>query len=548
MYLKLIVRGLQRHRQSGKRLFILLALCSTVVLFCLAVRDSFTTRFQRLAIDTTTAHLQILPPESPKVQEMAFADQREGLVLLDYSRDLKAFLGSLPEVYSSMLAIETGAAVYSIEGEPMGFTPALTGVDIGAFAETLPGVGVLEGSKDLAYDPSMKDVPVFRPPLEYWEIIKDNDRFVRTNFRYEGGDWEGFKKRVLHDMPALFAGVKQRADVGLNDRDFLAGMNASLERTDLPSLLPERARARYDYAIDDALAALESVSKKASGNGPVSGRTAGQLRVLRKRLLQTAYPDAITPVRDTIDLNVPYTLAVPAARGDDPAARPLVLPITIAAYVQRIPMFFYNYYIDARALRDGLGLKENEGTGVFIRLKSDTGVPMVKKQIADWLAAHGSDYVVRDYKELGQLFYSVSTGFRVITTIIITLVAASVMIFIVNSVLVSLMKRRREIGATIAVGLSPEAAIRIMSGEMLVMVFLAWAVGSILGTGLILLLHRSGMPGVPFMPDGRLLLDIRPLHLAVSFAILIVSSALSSLAPLRRLKRAAPIELLKEAA
>ncbi len=548
MYLKLIVKGLKRHRQSGKRLFVLLAACSAAVLFCLAVRDSFTARFKRLAIDTATAHLQILPPQSPKVLETVLADQREGLALLDYSPELKKFLGSLPEVSSSMLAVETEAAVYSIEGEPMGFTPTLTGVDTGGLAATLPGVKVLEGGTDLAFKAGTRDVPVFRPPLQYWEIVKDNDRFARTNFRYEGADWEEFKNGVSRDIPALFAGAKRGADGGTSDGDFLARMNAALERADLPSLLPAKTRERYDYAVDDALAALDSVSGKAGGEGHVSARTAAQLRVLRKRLLQAVYPDAITPVRDTIDLNVPYTMAVPAARGDDPMARPLILPIAIAAYVQNVPLFFYNYYVDVRVLQRGLGLKENEGTGIFVRLKSDGDAPAVKKRIQDWLDAGGKGYAVRDYGELGRLFYSVSTGFRVVTTILIVMIAATVAIFIANSVLVSLMKRRREIGTTIAIGLSPEAAAGIISGETLVMVLLAWVAGSILGTGLILFLHGAGIPGVPFMPDGRLFLDFRPRHLAVCLAILMAASGLSSLAPLRRLKRTTPIELLKEAA
>ena len=320
MYLKLMVRGLLRHRHSGKRLFFLLALCSTAVLFCLAFRDSFVTRFTQLAIDTTTAHLQILPPDSPKVHEMAFADQREGLSLLEYSRDLEHFLKSLPSVAQVIPAVETTAAVFTIEGEQTSFAPALIGVEPREFRQTLPGVTILEGARDLAWRNGMTDVPVFRPPLEFWEIIEGNDRFTRKSFRLMGSAWEDFKSRVARDMPTLFPALPQP----ISDQAFLAAMNASLDRTDLPRLIP--TREGYDYRVDDALASLAAASKGMEEGMPVSPRVSFQLRVLKKRLLQAVYPEAITPVRDTINLNISYTMAVPPARGNDPLARPRSFP------------------------------------------------------------------------------------------------------------------------------------------------------------------------------------------------------------------------------
>jgi len=50
------------------------------------------------------------------------------------------------------------------------------------------------------------------------------------------------------------------------------------------------------------------------------------------------------------------------------------------------------------------------------------------------------------------------------------------------------------------------------------------------------------------MPGGRLILDFRPVHLAISFVVVVLTSGLASSIPLVRLARIKPVDLLKEAA
>lgn len=541
MYLKLILRGLLRHRKSGERLSVLIALCSLAILFFLSFRDSFTAQYQQLAIDVSTAHLQVVPSDSPKLKESASCtDHRESLITLQYTEEMERFLRSIPAVKSVMLATETKGSLFTLEGEPTGAAPELIGVDPQSFAQTLPGVRVVEGQKDLAWSEGMTDIPIFRPALESAEIVKNNDRFVRENFRPQGSAWEAFKKTVPKDMPALFQGPG--GDLG--DEAFLASLNAALDRADIASALPSDANRKYDYRVDDARAALDAFASRSGGAAP----DAKQLKVLRKRLIQSYYPDAITPVRDSINLNVPYTLAVPPARSTDPEMAMRVFPVKIAAYVQKMPLYAGRYYVSAQALRKTLGLEEREGTGIYIRLASSADTPAVRKALEGWLAAHGLDYVVKDYVEMGKGFTSTSVALRIITLILIVLFIVTAMIFIVNTVLLSVIKRRREIGTSIAVGLSPGQNILVMFGEMLALVVVSWAVGSLLGTILILALHQGGVPGIIFMPGGHLPLDFRPVHLAISFVVVLVTSGLATFIPLVRLAGVKPVDLLKEAA
>jgi len=549
MYLKLMVRGLLRHRRSGKRLFVLLALCSAAVLFFLGFRASFAQRYQQLGIDLSTSHLQIMPANSPKLAEDGnCTDHRQGLVLVNYTEELERFLHSIPQLESAMLAVETKGSVFTMEGDAIGSAITLVGVDPQTFERTLPGVRVVEGAPGLAWNKDMPDIAVFRPRPELGEVVKDNDHFVRENFRPKGKEWEVFKQSLVREMPLLFQG----ATGAMSDESFITSLDGALSRADLPQTLPRNTAEKYDYRVDDALAALEtSSSNRSAGAADTASSVLGSanhLKVLRKRLIQAVYPDAIRPVRDTITLDFPYTLAVPPARGDDPVERPYVLPIKLTAYVERMPIFNPSYYVDARALRDPLGLNEREGTNIYIRLSSTADAPVARKTIESWLSAHELPYVVRDYSELGKLFSSVAMGFNFILLILIVLFVAIVMIFIVNSILLAVAKRRREIGTSIAIGLSPRGNMVVLLGENLVLVLVSWAAGSIIGSALLVFFHHTGIPGIIFMPGNRLLLDFHPLQLVASFLILIVTSGIAALVPLRRLAGIKPVDLLKEAA
>lgn len=538
MYLKLMLRGLLRHRQSGKRLFVLLGLCSTSMIFFLAFRDSFTARYQQLAIDTATAHLQVVPQNSPKIDATAkCTDHREGLLTMQLPPGLETFLRGLPQVDSMMLAVETKAAIFTAEGEPVSFTPALIGVDPGTFAATLPGVRVAEGSANLAWQSGMRDVPVLRPVLERHELVSGNDRFVRSDFRPEGEVWDRFKATVAAEMPALFNGD------GLSDAAFVATMNRALSRDDLASLLPARLAGTYDYRVDDSLAALASAAR-VGGDGAAA---AHRIKVLRKRLLESVYPDAITPVRDTIGLDIPYTMAVPPARRDADAAQE-VLPVVMVAYVEKMPLYHGSYYVDARVLRERLGLGEREGTNLYVRLGRNEDTATVKAALEAELAKQGLDYVVRDYHQLGNLYGTTAAAFRLVTLILIVLFVVTVMVFIANTVLLSVARRRREIGTAIAIGLAPRQNIVIMLGEVVIIVATSWAVGATLAVAAVLALHEVGLPGIIFMPEGRLRLDFDAAHLAISLVVLLVSALAAAAIPLRRVAGVQPVDLLREAA
>ena len=69
MYMKMMLRSLLRHQKRGRRLFILMALCSAALIFLLTFRNDFSRQNRDQFISLQTGHLQVLPSGSPLLSE-----------------------------------------------------------------------------------------------------------------------------------------------------------------------------------------------------------------------------------------------------------------------------------------------------------------------------------------------------------------------------------------------------------------------------------------------------------------------------------------------
>jgi ABC-type lipoprotein release transport system permease subunit len=545
MYVKLMLRGLLRHKKSGRRMILLLALCSTAIMFTLAFRDSFARQYRQLGIDAVTAHLQVVPADSPKNQSDSFNDHRQGLSLFAYGKDFRDFLGGVDGVEAAMPVIETGGTLFDLDGENTGYGFMLMGVEPEMLVRVLPAVRVREGKDSLAWADPGSEVPLFRPVPDVLtgEDTGNNDRFERASFRPEGDAWEAWKREVASRWPALFApGAADGFKGAAGDAAFLEAMNRALERPDLLTAAPALAGAGYDWKVDDAAAALEAAEKMT----PDSERIKHRQRVLRKKWFQAQMPREIRPIWDIVTLDTSYTMAVPPARGDDLLAMPAVVPVKTTAFVESMPLYFFTFYVDSKVMREYLAVAPGECTSLLIRLKDGTDPALVKSRIEAWIKEKGYTYKVKDAETLGQIFLSTAVAFDVIAWIIVALFVATVVVFIANAVSLALIKRRREIGTAIALGLSPGQNALVMFGEMAVLVCVAWAGGALLGTGVELLLAQIGLPGMIFFPGGVLRFIYTPLHALATLGIMLPVTLASTAFALRKALRLRAVDLLKE--
>jgi ABC-type lipoprotein release transport system permease subunit len=533
LYTRLIRRGVLRHNKKGKRLFILLALCTTAIIFALSFNESFYSRYTDLGIDTKTAHLQVVSPDSNWLKKSLWGAQREELPLIRIDADFAGFVGGLAEVEISSPIIETEGMFYTIEGEQQrGY--GITGIHPADLKQVLPGIQIVKGTADFAYRKGMGDIPFLRWNIQAWEKIENTDVFLRKDFRFTGKEFEEFKSAIKHDFPALLAHKDYSGKKGTET--FLTDMNAALTLPDLYTLVPDSYFTTYDYHLDDIIARLKTLN----------GTDQKILAQWNKRLFQALYGEAITPVPDQINLNTPMTLMVPPARSENAISPPKIIPITFVGFAEGLPLYYAYNFIDISVLREYLELSQDECTGYLIRLKDKAYTEEVKAKITAYIQSRGLDYKVIDYKYIGEKMHlPTATAFSLILNYLIILFIVIVVFFIVNSVMLSIIKRRKEVGTTITLGMSKKENIFIFVGEIIVLVTLSWLAGSLLGSLLVLFFAKIGVPGIVFMQGGRLFLLFKAEYLLLAYAILLPTSIVASLIPALSLRRARVVELLK---
>jgi ABC-type lipoprotein release transport system permease subunit len=534
MHFKLMVRGLARHKKRGRRLFVLLGLCSAALVFLLTFQQEFGRQYRDLFVGMQTGHLQILPPDSPALATNPWASRSEDTPLLKVTDDLDAWVRSQPEVAEAAPVLARYAQAYNLDSEWESWV-SLIAVPADRMARLFPLAKVLEGPGTLTWHPGDPEVPVLHARLqtEFGQVNDDPDHFRLAELYDPPAGLDPFKKVLQGDFPRVF-GSPDLSGTGNNQR-FLDLWNAGLKDPDLWKQIPPAKLAAYDWKVDDALTAARD------NQNPV--RTA----FLNKRLFQALYSRWIVPLAEPIVPGKSVTLQVAKLHSEGALDMPVLVPARYAGMVDTIPLYTPNSFLDLGAFRHFLGAPEGAATAYVVRLKDPAATAAVKTRIEGWLKDHGSDARVVDAAFLGKLFMATATAFDAILGILVGIFLVILVIFIVNLVLMSLIQRRREIGTGLALGLTNADTILILLGEVGVIVTVSWAAGCVLGALLVGAAHLWGVPGMLFFPGQRIFLEFRPWTFLQAFALLLPAALLAALVPLTGLRNLLPVDLFREA-
>ena len=267
---------------------------------------------------------------------------------------------------------------------------------------------------------------------------------------------------------------------------------------------------------------------------------------LNKQLLQSLYPDDIAATREILRLNTPYTLMVQAAKNITKIPAPKVLPVKVVGYVDLMPLYSHHSYMDISVLQRYLELTPAECTCYVIRLKDRSLTGEVKKSLEKYVADRGLNYRVVDYKFMGKEQMTIIIAFSVVLLVVVGLFIVTMVFFIINMVMLSILKRRREIGTSIALGMSNLEIMFVLLGEVFVILTISWVVGSVLGASLMLLFGKVGIPGMVFFQKNTLYLLFSMKHIFVSYLIVMPPALVAAMLSLLRVRRLKPVDLLKE--
>ena len=462
------------------------------IIILLTMMDSFYVKYLDEIINNWTSHIRIVSKNSPKLKpNSAFSVEEENLSLIKIDSKIEQFISNMPEVQAYSPVIETYGNFFTIDSDFQGFS-WIRGIVPDSISKVLPGVIITEKNANFNYDPNNKDIPIVRGFPTSSEIIIDNDKFQKKDFRIVGDKFDNFKKQVIKDFPQLFSDTNIEKDT--NSQIFISSLNKSLLDPNLYKVIPSTYFDNYDWKIDDTITKIKSLD-------PNSKK---EIAKWNKRLYCSLYPDIIFPVPEEITLNKPLTLQVMPAKNKEILSSPIIIPITFVSYAKGIPMYPQPTYIDINIFREYLDLESNECTDFVIRLKDKQSIQIVKDKIQKYLIEQNYDYKVIDFFQADTLGTPIATSFSIVILIPVILLFCAIVIFILNMIMLSIIKRKREIGTSLAIGMTKGENIIIFLGEVFIIVTLSWLISIVVGSAAIIYLANNGLSGMFFFNSNKL--------------------------------------------
>lgn len=528
-----MIRGLQRHRKKGRRLFVLMALCSATLIFLLTFRNDFSRQNTDQFIGLQTGHIQVVPHDSSVLAQSFVMTEQEEVPLLDLGADFDEWLHGLPEIEEAAPVITRYGVSYNLDSERESWI-SLIAVDAKRRDRLFPVASVTAGSGNIEWSEGTEDVPVLRSRLqsEWGENNADTSRFIKSELSLPTEEIPGFMARVSADFPETFTSGPYS---GPDDIDrFLENWKTLLSDPSLHANVPERFIAEYDWKIDDAVtAAKENTDPNMTG-------------FLNKRIFKALYFDDIAYLPEPVVPGKRVSLQISPFKTTGPIELPTVIPVVYSGMCEINSLYVPNSFIDIGAFRNFMSLDENAATAWVVRLKDIRDTASVRTKIEAHLAEIGSDAKVIDYNLLGEIYLTTGVAFSLIIGILVVIFVVILLIFTINLVLMSMIQRRREIGTGLALGLDNTQTIIIMTGEVAVIVAVSCLGGSVLGLLAVAVAMNVGVPGMIFFAGSKLYLTLQIMPFIQTWAIILPSSIIVALIPLLRMRDQMPIDLFRE--
>lgn len=162
----------------------------------------------------------------------------------------------------------------------------------------------------------------------------------------------------------------------------------------------------------------------------------------------------------------------------------------------------------------------------------------------------GSNLVVDPWQEFARAFYKAMTIDRAGNWIMIGIIVVLVAVGVLNTVLMTVLERRREYGVLRAVGTSPGQVMRLVVYEVTIMAVLSIAIGSILAYGVNYYFATYGFSVGLEITLGGILFDtmysvIAPQVFWIPALAVFLSAVLVSLYPASRAAQTAPARAMR---
>jgi len=204
---------------------------------------------------------------------------------------------------------------------------------------------------------------------------------------------------------------------------------------------------------------------------------------------------------------------------------------------------------DARALT-GIAADSIHEMGIQLIDNDDKTVARVQPQIASLLQ---KEVVVRNWKEISPIMGLYTGFFQVELMIIIAIILFALGFGIVNTILMSVLERKRELSMLMAIGMNRKQVMQLIMAESAILTMLGGFLGMLIGLVIAIVTHKTGIDvSASFGSYQQLGIStvIHPLITVTEFVIIavmvIITGILSAIFPARTAVKINPVEGMRE--
>ncbi|WP_339654002.1 FtsX-like permease family protein [uncultured Maribacter sp.] len=148
-----------------------------------------------------------------------------------------------------------------------------------------------------------------------------------------------------------------------------------------------------------------------------------------------------------------------------------------------------NVYVQQEDLRDLLGLKTSESNEIAILIKDETQLDTIKNYSSNLV----KKVKIEDWKELSPELGMIIESFNLYTYIISGIILLALTFGIINTMLMSVLERIRELGMLMAIGLNKRKIFIMVMLETIYLTVLGSPIGLFLGWLTVTLLGETGI-------------------------------------------------------
>ena len=197
-----------------------------------------------------------------------------------------------------------------------------------------------------------------------------------------------------------------------------------------------------------------------------------------------------------------------------------------------------------------LARMDDSATQILVKVSRLSEIDAVRDRLKDLLTGDWADLEARTWTEASFFlaFFEMAEGLYFVISLVFLLLASTVLI---NTTMMVVFERTREIGTVGALGMKPGEIVRMFFLEAVYLAVLGAVAGLVLGLAIAIPFSITGVDlstltqGMSFEISSRLYFAPSPLSTALIVVYAVVISSLAALIPARRAARIPPVEALR---